>query len=128
VNRLGYSERKCAHLLESSTACFPGHSSLVPNVIDASNFRFRVAIYSQVLLAAGCMFSFEKYLRTCCHPLGWEEAALRSASTVALVIFGWLIAESLMARHPLWHRVLRLVASGALILADGSCTRHILRR
>jgi hypothetical protein len=86
--------------------------------------RFRIALYSQVLLAAGCMASFEKYLRTHRHPGALEETVLRNADVLALAIFGWLIAESAFAEVPHWRRAVCLVASciatvGALVLADG---------
>jgi hypothetical protein len=61
------------------------------------------------------MMSFEKYLRTGCHPLGWEEAICRLAPGLSWVLFVWLIAESVVAHFPIWHRIVCLIASFAVI-------------
>jgi len=57
------------------------------------------------------MVSFEKYLRTRCHPLGWEESAVRFASPVSPVFLFWVMVELAIARFPLWRRIVCLIAS-----------------
>jgi len=87
--------------------------------------RFRIALYSQVLLAAVCQFSFEKYLHTSCHPGPLEEEFLRHTGELALALYFWLFLETVFADiSPPWRRVVCFLASaiatwGAFTLAKG---------
>jgi hypothetical protein len=83
---------------------------------DFASVCTRIGLYSQLLIAAGCMISFEEYLRTGCHPLGWQESAVRFAHSFRWVFFLWVTIASVFARFQIWRRIICVIAS--YILAE----------
>jgi hypothetical protein len=67
-----------------------------------------------MLIAAGCMLSFEKYIQTNRHPLGWEESAVRLAYSSRWILFCWVAIEVGLARVQLWRRITCVIASYVL--------------
>ena len=83
---------------------------------DFVSICMRLGLYSQLLIAAGCMMSFEGYLQTGCHPLGWHESAVRFAhSSRWFFVFG-VATASIFARFQIWRRIICVLAS--YILAE----------
>ena len=83
---------------------------------DLASLFARLGLYSQMLIAAGCMMSFEGYLQTGCHPLGWQESAVRFAHSFRWAFFMWVTLASVFARSAIWRRVICVLASCVLLL------------
>lgn len=79
-----------------------------------NHLRLRLAFYSQLLIAAACMISFENYVQTGCHPLGWEESAVRWAYSFRWALFCWVTVEAAIARKQLFRRIFCVMASYVL--------------
>jgi hypothetical protein len=90
--------------------------------------RGRLALYSQLLIAAGCMASFERYIQTGRHPLGWEESAVRLAYSLRWVLFLWVAIEVAIARFQHWRCIFCVMSSFVLtVIIDGVFWGAIVR-
>lgn len=78
---------------------------------DFASFCTRLVLGSQLLIAVGCVISFEGYLRTRIHPLGWEESAVRFAHTFRWAFPCMLATSGVFGRTAIWRRVVCVVAS-----------------
>jgi hypothetical protein len=83
---------------------------------DLASTCARLGLYSQLIIAAGCMMAFEGYLQTGCHPLGWQESAVRFAHSFRWVFFLWVTLASVFARSAIWRRLICVLVS--YILAE----------
>lgn len=73
--------------------------------------RIRLAMYLQLLIATGCVISFERYIQTGRHPLGWEEKAVMLAFSSRWILFFWVAIEVTVPGFQLWRRITCLIAS-----------------